>query len=101
MAVNGGGVAIGGAADPGSTNLAVAGSIAAASAVLANITATASGGLQIGAPTGGDKGAGTLNLQNTLWMNGTQGVSTTCTVTATNTYVFTNGVLTSKGANCT
>jgi hypothetical protein len=33
--------------------------------------------------------------------NGAAGVSTTCTVTATNTYVFTDGLLTTKGANCT
>jgi len=33
--------------------------------------------------------------------NGSAGVSTTCTVTAANTYVFTFGLLTTKGANCT
>ena len=33
--------------------------------------------------------------------NGAAGLSTTCTVTAANTYVFTFGLLTTKGANCT
>lgn len=33
--------------------------------------------------------------------NGAAGVSTTCTVTAGNSYVFTFGLLTTKGANCT
>jgi hypothetical protein len=73
----------------------------AGTSIIANITATASGGLQVGSPTGGDKGSGTLNVAGTIWTNGTQGVSTTCTVTGGNTLVFTNGILTSKGANCT
>ena len=36
------------------------------------ITATPAGGIQIGAPTGGDTGAGTLNLDNALYRDGTQ-----------------------------
>lgn len=68
----------------------------------ATTTATLNNGLQVGAaPTGGDKGAGSINFSGTLWSNGTQGVSTTCTETVGNTLVFTNGILTTKGANCT
>jgi hypothetical protein len=34
-------------------------------------------------------------------MNGAAGISTVCTVTVGNTLTFTNGILTTKGANCT
>jgi hypothetical protein len=43
-----------------------------------------------------------LNLIGTpIQVNGVSGVSTVCTVTVGNTLTFTNGVLTTKGANCT
>lgn len=54
----------------------------------------------VGAPTGGNKGAGTINIQGTIWTNGTQGVATqTCTVNQALTLVFTNGLLTSGTCN--
>lgn len=57
-------------------------------------------GVQIGSPTGGDKGAGTINIQSTIWTNGTQGVvSKTCTVNQALTLVFTNGILTGGSCN--
>ena len=57
-------------------------------------------GVQVGAPTGGDKGAGTLNIAGTIWTNGTQGLATrTCTVDQALTLIFTNGILT--GGTCT
>ena len=58
-------------------------------------------GLVLGAPTGDDKGAGTLNFSGTLWTNGTQGIaSQTCTVNTASalTLIFTNGILT--GGTC-
>lgn len=56
-------------------------------------------GVQIGSPTGGDKGLGTLNIQGTIWTNGTQGIATrTCTVNQALTLIFTNGILT--GGTC-
>ena len=32
---------------------------------------TTTKGVQVGTPTGGDKGAGTLNVQGTIYQNGT------------------------------
>jgi len=72
----------------------------AGTSAIASITATASGGLQVGTPTGGDKGAGTLNVASTIWTNGTQGLaSKTCTINTTNvatgiTLTITNGLIT-------
>ena len=60
---------------------------------------TSTNGVQVGAPTGGDKGAGTINIQGTIWTNGTQGLaSRTCTVNQALTLIFTNGLLT--GGTC-
>lgn len=42
-----------------------------------------------------------VNATTGFKANGTLGVSTTCTVTAGNTLVFSEGILTTKGANCT
>lgn len=57
------------------------------------------GGFVWGAPTGSDKGAGTINIQGTIWTNGVQGVaSKTCTVNQALTLIFTNGLLT--GGTC-
>lgn len=54
----------------------------------------------VGAPTGGNKGAGTINIQGTIWTNGTQGIaSQTCTVNQALTLVFTNGLLTGGSCN--
>jgi hypothetical protein len=64
-----------------------------------SFTLGSSGGSQVGTPTGGDKGAGTLNIQGTIWTNGTQGIaSKTCTVNQNLTLIFTNGILT--GGTC-
>lgn len=64
------------------------------------VVATFNNGVQIGAaPTGGDKGANSINIQGTIWTNGTQGiVSRTCTVNTNFTLIFTNGILT--GGTC-
>lgn len=48
-------------------------------------------GVQIGAPTGGDKGIGTINIAGGIFTNGTAGVSKTCTVLPT----VANGIITS------
>jgi hypothetical protein len=66
----------------------------------ATLLATLGPGLQVGAaPTGGDKGAGSINFSGTLWTNGTQGIaSRTCTVNQALTLIFTNGILT--GGTC-
>lgn len=68
----------------------------------------ASGGVTIGnGIITTDPGAGALLASGSIRSNtgfntnGSAGVSTTCTVTAGNTYVFTGGILTTKGANCT
>jgi hypothetical protein len=58
-----------------------------------------SGGMNVGTDT--DPGGGFINATSGFKANGTAGVSTTCTVTAGNSYVFTFGLLTTKGANCT
>ncbi len=60
-------------------------------------------GVTIGAPTGGDQGAGTLNLAAGLYANGTAGLSVTTTVrdaagTGTCTLIFTVGLKT--GGTC-
>src|SRR5262249_17194597 len=44
---------------------------------------------------------GAIRSDSAFNVNGSAGLTTTCTVTAGNTYVFTGGILTSKGANCT
>jgi|SRR5882672_10972623 len=53
-----------------------------------------SNGWQIGAPTGGDKGSGTINIQGTIWTNGTQGLASKSCVTAAATITITNGLIT-------
>lgn len=71
------------------------------STVSGTVTYTGGGGLQIGAPTGGDKGANTINIGGSIWTNGTQGIaSQTCTVNTASalTLIFTNGLLT--GGTC-
>lgn len=52
------------------------------------------GGQTIGAPTGGAKGAGSLNFAGTLWANGTQGIATCSVVTAGATITIKNGIIT-------
>jgi len=64
------------------------------------MTIQPSGGVSVGAAAA-DPGIGAINATNGYKSGGTAGVSTTCTVTAGNTLVFTGGILTSKGANCT
>ncbi len=49
-------------------------------------------GLQIGSPTGGDKGAGTLNISGAVWANGTVGA--TCTVNIPAHLTVVGGVVT-------
>lgn len=52
-------------------------------------------GVQVGAsPTGGDKGAGSLNVAGTIWTNGTQGLASKSCVAATATLTITNGLIT-------
>lgn len=51
--------------------------------------------------TGDFTDLGTIRANTGFNANGSSGVSTTCTVTAGNSYVFTFGLLTTKGANCT
>jgi len=64
------------------------------------MTIQPSGGVSVGAAAA-DPGIGAINATNGYKSGGSAGVSTTCTVTAGNTLVFTGGILTSKGANCT
>lgn len=57
------------------------------------------GGLQLGSPTGGDKGVGTLNVASTIWTNGTQGITKSCLFNTANvttgiTLTITNGLIT-------
>jgi hypothetical protein len=83
-----GGIGIGTTTDPGAGNLAVAGTAAASSTAtgaltvaggigvagtscIAGIIATASGGLQVGTPTGGDPGAGKINVSGGIYLNNT------------------------------
>lgn len=72
----------------------------AGTSFIASIIATAGAGLQVGTPTGGDKGAGTLNVAGGIYTNGTQGLaSKTCTINTTNvatgiTLTITNGIVT-------
>lgn len=55
-------------------------------------------GFQIGSPTGGDKGAGTVNAAGAYYENGSQGLTQTCTVNQAKTLIFTGGILT--GGTC-
>lgn len=64
-----------------------------------NLTIAPNGGTT--SVTGALTATTTLRANSGFSANGTVGVSTTCTVTASNTYVFTFGLLTTKGANCT
>lgn len=64
-----------------------------------NLTIAPNGGTT--SVTGALTATTTVRANSAFSANGTVGVSTTCTVTASNTYVFTFGLLTSKGANCT
>jgi len=70
----------------------------------ATVAATWLNGLQVGAaPTGGDKGAGTINAQSGFFANGNAGLSVTKTVRAAGgaadcTLIFTAGLLT--GGSC-
>lgn len=64
---------------------------------------TLGNGIQIGAPTGGGKGTGTINVATGIYANGTAGISATKTVrdsagTGTCTLIFTQGLLT--GGTC-
>lgn len=67
-------------------------------------TMTQGGGVQIGAPTGGDQGAGTLNMAGAYYSNGTVGTSGTATMCAsgacatTCTIIFVLGIRT--GGTC-
>lgn len=54
--------------------------------------ATFTVGTQLGAPTGGDKGAGTLNVQGAYYQNGTIGV--TCSGSPTVSFASTLGIVT-------
>lgn len=64
-----------------------------------SLISTFAGGIQIGTPTGGDKGAGTLNVASTIWTNGTQGITKSCLFNTANvttgiTLTITNGLIT-------
>ena len=66
-------------------------------------TLQVNGGVQIGTPTGGDKGAGTINVGVDYYINGTVGESKTITVRAAGgaadcTLIFTSGLKT--GGTC-
>lgn len=54
-------------------------------------------GIQAGAPTGGDKGTGTINAASGYYANGTAGISTTVTTASLvgKTITFVNGLCTS------
>lgn len=54
---------------------------------------TLTSGVQIGTPTGGDKGSGTINIGGLYYANGTAGVNCPAGVTA-GTVVVTNGIVT-------
>jgi hypothetical protein len=56
------------------------------------ITMTPAGGVQIGAPTGGDKGADTLNVKGAYYADGTLGV--TCSGSPTSSFASVNGIVT-------
>jgi hypothetical protein len=58
------------------------------------MTQTLGGGWQIGAPTGGDKGAGSLNVQGTIWSDGTQGIASCTVPVAGATITIKNGLIT-------
>lgn len=59
----------------------------------AAVVATFQAGIQVGAPTGGDKGAGTLNIAGAYWANGTTGVTCGAGISAT-TGRSVNGIIT-------
>jgi hypothetical protein len=64
-------------------------------AVLTGIwRATAGGGVQIGSPSGGDKGADSLNVKGAIWSDGTQGIAACTVVTAAATITIKNGLIT-------
>jgi hypothetical protein len=56
--------------------------------------ATFAAGLQVGAPTGGDKGAGTINAAGAYYANGTVGVSCAAGTVNLTTFAVTNGIVT-------
>jgi hypothetical protein len=56
------------------------------------MTITPAGGVQIGAPTGGDKGADTLNVKGAYYADGTLGV--TCSGSPTSSFASVNGIVT-------
>jgi len=54
---------------------------------------TVQAGVQVGAPTGGDK-AGAINVQGVYWANGTAGVSCTAGTVSLLTFTVVNGIVT-------
>lgn len=52
------------------------------------------GGVQVGAPTGGFKGAGTVNAAGVYYANGTAGVSCAAASVSLTTLVVSNGIIT-------
>lgn len=77
------------------TGLSIASDAAWTTITLGNTTASLNlaRGLQIGGPTGGDKGVGTLNVASTIWANGVQGVNCAAGVVA-GTVTVANGIVT-------
>jgi hypothetical protein len=73
--ITGGSLAVGGTTASSSTStgaLTVAGGIGVAgTSYIAGIIATASGGLQVGSPTGGDLGPGKINVSGGIYLNNT------------------------------
>jgi hypothetical protein len=73
--ITGGNLAVSGTTASSSTStgaLAVAGGIGVAgTSYIAGMIATAGGGLQVGSPTGGDLGAGKINLSGGIYLNNT------------------------------
>lgn len=56
--------------------------------------ASISRSVAVGSPTGGDEGAGTINVANSYYANGTQGVSCAAGTVSLVTLTITNGIVT-------
>jgi len=80
--------------------------IAAGSTLSQSWTATGSvvaGGLAVGAPTGGNEGAGTINSAAAYYANGTKGVTCSGALTVIASITITNGIITAAtgtGGTC-
>ncbi len=73
---------------------ATSGTLGTVATITRIMAGTAGGGVQIGSPTGGDKGVGALNVKGTIWADGTQGIAACTVVTLGATITIKNGLIT-------